>query len=156
MRHSLLDPSIFGGTVRVIVLDNLKGGGLTPDVYDAALNPLYRDVLTHYGTVALPCRVGDPDRKGKVEAGVGHAKKTPLRGLRFESLDEAQADLDRWEAHRERVGFEPPSARPYVDQLFRKANANHEPSDEAEVLQTSSPSTASTLQASPNQMLTNP
>jgi hypothetical protein len=28
------------------------------------------------------------DRKGKVEAGVGHAKKTPLRGLRFETLEE--------------------------------------------------------------------
>jgi len=88
-----------GGTVRVIVLDNLKEGVLTPDIYDPALNPLYRDVLTHYGVVALPCRVGDPDRKGKVEAGVGHAKKTPLRGLRFESLDAAQAYLDRWEAH---------------------------------------------------------
>src|SRR5437867_7515190 len=86
-----------GGTVRVIVLDNLKEGVLTPDIYDPALNPLYRDVLAHYGVVALPCRVGDPDRKGKVEAGVGHAKKTPLRGLRFESLDEAQAYLDRWE-----------------------------------------------------------
>ena len=88
-----------GGTVRVIVLDNLKEGVLTPDIYDAALNPLYRDVLAHYGVVALPCRVGDPDRKGKVEAGVGHAKKTPLRGLRFESLDAAQAYLDRWETH---------------------------------------------------------
>jgi hypothetical protein len=32
-----------------------------------------------------------------VEAGVGHAQKTPLRGLRFESLDAAQAYLDRWE-----------------------------------------------------------
>ncbi len=88
-----------GGTVRVIVLDNLKEGVLTPDIYDPTLNPLYRDVLAHYGVVALPCRVGDPDRKGKVEAGVGHAKKTPLRGLRFESLDQAQAYLDRWEAH---------------------------------------------------------
>jgi transposase len=88
-----------GGTVRVIVLDNLKEGVLTPDIYDPALNPLYRDVLAHYGVVALPCRVGDPDRKGKVEAGVGHAKKTPLRGLRFESLDAAQAYLDRWETH---------------------------------------------------------
>jgi transposase len=88
-----------GGTVRVMVLDNLKEGVLTPDIYDPALNPLYRDVLAHYGVVALPCRVGDPDRKGKVEAGVGHAKKTPLRGLRFESLDAAQAYLDRWEAH---------------------------------------------------------
>jgi transposase len=32
-----------GGTVRVVVLDNLKEGVLTPDIYDAALNPLYRD-----------------------------------------------------------------------------------------------------------------
>jgi transposase len=86
-----------GGSVRVIVLDNLREGVLTPDIYDAALNPLYRDVLAHYGVVALPCRVGDPDRKGKVEAGVGHAQKTPLRGLRFETLEDAQAYLDRWE-----------------------------------------------------------
>ena len=86
-----------GGTVRVIVLDNLREGVLTPDIYDPALNPLYRDVLAHYGVVALPCRVGDPDRKGKVEAGVGHAQKTPLKGLRFETLEEAQAYLDRWE-----------------------------------------------------------
>ena len=76
--------------LRVIVLDNLKEGVLLPDVYDPSVNPLYRDVLAHYGAVALPCRVRDPDRKGKVEAGVGHAKKTPLRGMRFESLADAQ------------------------------------------------------------------
>ena len=98
-----------GGTVRVVVLDNLKEGVLTPDVYDPTLNPLYRDVLAHYGVVALPCRVRDPDRKGKVEAGVGHAKRTPLRGLRFEDLDDAQAYLDRWERRCDscRAGFAP-------------------------------------------------
>jgi transposase len=86
-----------GGTMKVVVLDNLKEGVLTPDVYDPALNPLYRDVLAHYGVVALPCRVGDPDRKGKVEAGIGHTQKTPLRGTRFETLDAAQTYLDRWD-----------------------------------------------------------
>jgi len=86
-----------GGTVRVIVLDNLREGVLKPDVYDPTLNPLYHDVLGHYGVVALPCRVRDPDRKGKVEAGVGHAQKTPLRGMRFETIEQAQAYLDRWE-----------------------------------------------------------
>jgi hypothetical protein len=45
----------------------------------------------------LPCRVGDPDRKGKVESGGGHAQRTPLKGLRLESLEEAQTYLDRWE-----------------------------------------------------------
>jgi transposase len=86
-----------GGCPRVVVLDNLKEGVLVPDIYDPQLNPLFRDVLKHYGVVALPCRIHDPDRKGKVESGVGHAKKTPLKGQRFESLEEAQAYLDRWE-----------------------------------------------------------
>ncbi len=62
-----------------------------------ALNPLYRDVLAHYGVVALPCRVGDPDRKGKVESAIGHAQAA-LKGLRFETLEAAQAYLDRWDA----------------------------------------------------------
>jgi Mu transposase, C-terminal domain len=60
---------------------------------------LFKDVLAHYGVVAMPCRVRDPDRKGKVEAGVAHAQKTPLKGQRFESLEEAQAYLDHWESH---------------------------------------------------------
>jgi hypothetical protein len=40
------------------------------------------DVLAHYGAVAMPCRIQDPDRKGKVESGVGHAQKTPLKSIR--------------------------------------------------------------------------
>ena len=87
-----------GGCTRVVVLDNLREGVLAPDIYDPLLNPLYRDVLQHYGTVPLPCRVGHPDRKGKVKSGVAHAQKTPLKGLRFESLEEAQTYLDQWEA----------------------------------------------------------
>jgi transposase len=86
-----------GGAVRVVVPDNLREGVLEPDVWDPTLNPLYRDVLAHYGAVAIPCRVRDPDRKGKVESGVGHTKRTPLAGLRFESLEAAQAYLDHWE-----------------------------------------------------------
>jgi transposase len=88
-----------GGTTKVVVLDNLKEGVLTPDIYDPALNPLYRDLLRHYGVVALPCRVRDPDRKGKVERAVGHAQQTPLHGQRFETIEAAQAYLDRWEDH---------------------------------------------------------
>jgi transposase len=86
-----------GGAPKILVLDNLREGVLEPDIYDPAINPLYRDLLAHYGAVALPCRVRDPDRKGKVESGVGHAKKTPLKGQRFESLAQAQAYLDHWE-----------------------------------------------------------
>src|SRR5213593_1247347 len=87
-----------GGAVQVVILDNLREGVLTPDLYDPALNPLYRDVLAYYGVVALACRVGNPDRKGKVESAIGHTQATPLKGLRFETLDAAPMYLDRWEA----------------------------------------------------------
>jgi transposase len=86
-----------GGCPRVVVLDNLREGVAVPDIYDPTVNPLFRDVLAHYGVVALPCRIQDPNRKGKVESGIGHTKRTPLKGMRFESLEEAQAYLDRWE-----------------------------------------------------------
>jgi hypothetical protein len=80
------------------VLDNLKEGVLKPDVYEPGLNPLYRDVLAHYGVTALPCRVRDPNRKGKVERSVDHAQRK-LKGLRFEGPEEAQRYLDRWETN---------------------------------------------------------
>jgi transposase len=87
-----------GGATRVVVLDNLREGVLAADIFDPTINALYRDVLKHYGAVALPCRPAHPNRKGKVESGVGHAKRTPLKGLRFENLPDAQAYLDHWEA----------------------------------------------------------
>ncbi len=87
-----------GGAPRVVVLDNLKEGVIKPDVYDAQLNPVYRDMLAHYGVVALPARVRHPNRKGKVESGVGHAQNK-LKGLRFESPEEAQAYIDHWETN---------------------------------------------------------
>src|SRR5438477_4069666 len=87
-----------GGSTRIVVLDNLREGVLTADLYDPILNPLFKDVLAHYGVIAMPCRIKDPDRKGKVESGVGHAQKTPLKGMRFESLQEAQTHLDQWES----------------------------------------------------------
>jgi transposase len=86
-----------GGCTRLVVLDNLREGVLSSTFYDPGINPLYRDVLAHYGVTALPCKVRDPDRKGKVESGVAHAQKTPLKGKKFESLEEAQAYLDHWE-----------------------------------------------------------
>ncbi len=86
-----------GGATATVVLDNLREGVLKPDVYDAQLNPLYRDVLAHYGATALPCRVRDPDRKGKVEAGVNYGQQA-VKGLRFETLEAAQKYLDGWEA----------------------------------------------------------
>ena len=40
-----------GGSPRCIVLDNLREGVIVPDYYDPTLNPLFKDVLAHYGVV---------------------------------------------------------------------------------------------------------
>lgn len=85
-----------GGVPKTIVLDNLREGVLTPDVHDPTINPLYRECLRHYAVVAIPARVRHPDRKGKVESSIGFAQKTPLKGRRFESFEEAQRHLDDW------------------------------------------------------------
>ena len=86
-----------GGAPAVIVLDNLAEGVKQPDYCDPRLNPQYAQMLHHYNVVGVPARVRDPDRKGKVERGVGYAQLR-LEHLTFESLAEAQAYLDNWVA----------------------------------------------------------
>ena len=60
-------------------------------------NTTFKAFADFWGFEPRLCRPYRAQTKGKVEAAVGHAKKTPLRGLRFERLDDAQAYLDRWE-----------------------------------------------------------
>lgn len=86
----------FGGATATIRLDNLREGVIDPDIYDPELNALYADMLHHYSIVALPCRPYAPDLKGKVESAVGYTQRTALAGRRFESIEEHNAFLLRW------------------------------------------------------------
>jgi transposase len=89
----------FGGCVQYIVLDNLKEGVITPDLYEPEINHLYAAMLEHYGVVADPARVRDPNRKGTVENAIQHTQGTALGGRRFDSIEEQNAFLVRWEAN---------------------------------------------------------
>jgi hypothetical protein len=86
----------FGGAVKTIRLDNLKEGVLDPDMYDPELNPMYANMLKHYGVVALPCRPYAPNLKGKVESAVGYTQDTALAGRRFEDIDQQNDYLMHW------------------------------------------------------------
>jgi transposase len=87
----------FGGCPQYVVLDNLKEGVLKPDLYEPELNPVYAATLKHYGVVADPARVRDPNRKGTVENAIGHTQATALKGRRFDSIDAQNAFLAHWE-----------------------------------------------------------
>ena len=87
----------FGGSCRYVVLDNLKEGVTKPDLYEPVLNSVYAATLAHYGVIADPARVRDPNRKGSVENAIGHTQDTALKGRRFESIEEQNEFLERWE-----------------------------------------------------------
>jgi transposase len=87
----------FGGCPQYVVLDNLKEGVFKPDLYEPELNPVYAATLAHYGVVADPARVRDPNRKGTVENAIQHTQATALKGRRFESMAEQNDFLEHWE-----------------------------------------------------------
>jgi transposase len=87
----------FGGAMTYVVLDNLKQGVIRPDLYAPELNPVYAAMLAHYGVVADPARVGDPDRKGTVENAIQHTQSTALKGRKFDSIEAQNAHLAHWE-----------------------------------------------------------
>ena len=86
-----------GGSPRVVVLDNLREGVLSArllrsgreSLVSRRSGPLRRD-----GAAVQSARSGSKRKSGD---GVNHAQKTPLKGKKFESLEEAQAYLDHWE-----------------------------------------------------------
>lgn len=72
--------AFFGGTTRLLRLDNLKEGVIKPDIYDPELNVLFAAMLAYYNVVALPCRPYAPDLKGKVESAVGYTQPHGAQG----------------------------------------------------------------------------
>lgn len=87
----------FGGCPQYVVLDNLKEGVIKPDLYEPEINKVYAATLAHYGVVADPARVRDPNRKGTVENAIGHTQATALKGRRFESVQQQNEFLAHWE-----------------------------------------------------------
>lgn len=87
----------FGGCPQYVVLDNLKEGVIKPDIYEPELNRVYAAMLAHYGVVADPARIRDPNRKGSVESAIQHTQATALKGRRFESIEAHNAYLAHWE-----------------------------------------------------------
>lgn len=81
----------FGGVTEILVSDNLKTGVNSHAKFDPVLNPVYRDMAEHYGTVVMPARVRKPKDKPKVEATVKALSTwviAALRNQQFFTLEE--------------------------------------------------------------------
>jgi len=89
--------NFFGGTPAKTMVDNLKSAVLQHAFgQEALLNPRYKDLADRYGTEIVPCGVGQPQEKGRVENAVAYVKKNFLAGRELTSLDALNGDVRQW------------------------------------------------------------
>jgi len=90
----------FGGVPEVVVPDNLKAAVIRAAFGiddDAGLQRSYRELARHYGFKVDPTPPRDPEKKGKVEAGVKYVTRSFLATLPEQlDADEANRQLVRW------------------------------------------------------------
>jgi transposase len=86
----------FGGVPEVIRHDNLKAAVVRACLYDPDIAELYAAFARHYGFVPLPSRPRHPQENGVEERSGGYVKNNALKGKRFNSLEELNAYLARW------------------------------------------------------------
>lgn len=87
----------FGGTPEVIKMDNLKAGVVNPIFYEPVFQKEYQRLAEHYYILLSPCRVYQPQEKGKVESGIKYVKNNFFAGRKFESYSELESSLARWQ-----------------------------------------------------------
>jgi transposase len=87
----------FGGSVKTLVIDNLRAAVTKADWYEPELHPKLRGFSQHYGVVILPTRPYMPRHKGKIESGVKYVKRNALKARQFASLEEENQFLLYWE-----------------------------------------------------------
>jgi hypothetical protein len=96
---------------------------IAPDIYEPQLNRVYSTMLAHYGVVADPARVRDPNRKGTVENAIQHTQGTALKGRRFESLEAQNAYLLHWEEKWAALRIHGRAKR-QVEEMFQEERAH--------------------------------
>ena len=87
----------FGGTVKTLVIDNLRAAVIKADWYEPELHPRLQSFCDHYGVVVLPTRPYTPRHKGKIESGVKYVKNNALKARTFPSLEAENDFLLHWE-----------------------------------------------------------
>ena len=86
----------FDGVPRKVVLDNLKAGIVQACFDEPQVQRAYRDCAEHYGFLIAPCRVREPQEKGKVESGVHYVARNFLAGRDPAALTANNVKVRAW------------------------------------------------------------
>lgn len=86
----------FCGVPKVIKLDNLKSAIIFANFYDPIYQEQYKRFADHYGFLPAPCRVREPQEKGKVESGIKYVCNNFFAGRKFSCHKEMVDALENW------------------------------------------------------------
>ena len=86
----------FGGVPEYVKLDNLKAGILKAEFYESVFQQDYKRFADHYNFHISPCRVAEPQEKGKVESGIKYVKNNFISGRIFTDFADMTSKLSRW------------------------------------------------------------
>ena len=86
----------FNGVPAKLIIDNPKCAITRACFRDPAVQRSYGELAEGYGFLISPCPPADPEKKGRVEAGVKYVKNrfVPLR--HFRSLTDGNGQLKQW------------------------------------------------------------
>lgn len=86
----------FGGIPKSIKIDNLKAAILEANFYEPVYQKLYKSFCDHCRFQSLPCRIYQPNDKGKVESGIKYVKNNFFAGRQFKNSDDVDRQLFNW------------------------------------------------------------
>lgn len=86
----------FKGIPKRVKIDNLKAAILESNFYEPVFQRLYKDFADYYGFESIPCRVYQPNDKGKVESGIKYVKNNFFKGRTFKNSDDVDNQLKNW------------------------------------------------------------
>lgn len=94
--------AFFGGVPHRGIIDNLKSGVITPNLYDPKLNRAYGEMSEYYGCFIDPARVRHPKDKGKVERDVQTVREAVRKEMVMHpgvGLAELNTLMKEWSLH---------------------------------------------------------
>lgn len=86
----------FKGVPQTVKIDNLKAGVIDASFYDPVYQPLYERFSNFYNFRIVPCRVRQPQEKGKVESGVKYYKNNFIVGRSFKDHSDLISQSKDW------------------------------------------------------------
>ena len=91
--------NFFSGCPEYIKIDNLKAAILEANFYEPVYQNLYKQFADYYGVKIIPCRVREPQEKGKVESGIKYVKGNFFLGRKFIDKKDVDGQLRYWLNH---------------------------------------------------------